>query len=374
MRSGLDIYVDVPYLNGAVGLLTTAASQTSDGRTAYQALREAGVAVSHVFAPESGYYGIGATREIIPDLLQPPLPVRLLNGTPPRPTRELLKPLSGLVVDLQDVGTRFHTYAHLLYETLIGCAESGTPILVLDRPNPLSGTVVEGPLLSADYVPYYLPCELPIRHGLTYGELARLMNDTVGANLQIIAMEGWGRHMFYPQTRLPWTSPSPDVPTFEAALLYPGTSLLECFALSVAHGTSLTYQQVGAPYIDAEMLTAALNGLYLSGVSFTPTWFRPSAGNYAGQPCEGVRIHVADSYQFHCVELALYLIMTVRDLHPSEATWAGAEGAALFDALVGAAHIREEMDAERAIANIVSDYQLDAANFQSNTAEYWLYE
>jgi uncharacterized protein YbbC (DUF1343 family) len=374
VRSGLDIYVDVPYLNGPVGLLSNAASLTRDGRTAFQAMREVGTEIITVFAPDSGYYGIGAPREVIPDQVYDYLAVQPLNGTMPRPVPDLIRPLSALVIDIQDVGTRFHSFVHLLYQSLIACAEAGVLAVVLDRPNPLSGLTVEGPLLSSDYVPYYLPRELPIRHGLTYGELARLMNELVSADLQVVSMEGWQRSMFFHETGQRWASPAPDMPTLETALLYPGISMLECLTLSVGHGTLLPYQQIGAPYVDADALTAALNALYLPGVAFTPAWFRPSAGNYAGSPCEGVRVHVLDPQQVQCVELALYLADTVRQLHPEDAAWAGEEGAALFDALVGTARIREELDAQRGVDRIVSDYQFEAADFQAEAASYWIYE
>jgi beta-N-acetylhexosaminidase len=374
VRSGLDIYIDVPYISGTVGLLTNAASLARDGRTAYQALRDSGMDIVSVFAPEFGYYGIGAPREIIPDDHRDPLPVHRLNGEYARPAPEFLRSITTLVVDLQEVGTRFHPFVNTLYQVMVACAECGTTITILDRPNPLTGVVVEGPLSAPEYLPSVLPAEMPIRHGLTIGEMARWMNDIVNADLNVIALEGWKRDAFYGETGLPWTSPAPDLPYLDSALLFPGTSLLECFSLSAGYGTPIPYQQIGAPYINADMLTSAMNELYLEGVSFTPAWFRPQIGNYAGQPCEGVRVHINDVHQVRSFELGLHLFEKVRDLYPDDFNWASDDSTAVFDMLVGTSRIREELEAGREAERIISDCRLEAADFQSDTVTYWLYE
>jgi uncharacterized protein YbbC (DUF1343 family) len=374
VKNGLDIYLDVPYLNGTVGLLTTATSLARDGRTAYQALRDSGLEMAAVFAPPSGYYGINALREIIPDDPNAALAVHRLDGDHVRPNADFLRSISTMIIDLQDVGTRFHPFTSMLYQIMIACAEAGTPVTVLDRPNPLTGVVVEGPLIAPEYVPALLPAEMPIRHGLTLGEMAKWMNEVISADLTVVSMEGWRRAQLFSETGLHWTSPSPDLPTLDAALLYPSTSLLECFSLSVAHGTALTYQQLGAPYLNAEQLTAALNDLYLDGLSFTPTWFRPGAGNYAGQPCEGVRLHLTDAHQVNSFELSLKLLDCVREMYPDEAQWADEDSAAMFDLLAGTPRIREELDAGREVERILSDCRLECTEFQQDVLAYWLYE
>lgn len=374
VRSGLDIYLDVPYINGAVGLLTNAASLAHDGRTCYQALRDSGMEIVSVFAPEFGYYGIGAPREVIPDDQNELVPIHRLNGDYPRPAPELLRSVSTLVIDLQEVGTRFHPFVNTLYQVMVACAECGTNITILDRPNPLTGVVVEGPLSAPEYLPSILPAEMPIRHGLTIGEIARWMNDVINADLNVVALEGWQRAAGYQETGLSWTSPAPDLPHLDTALLFPGTSLLECFSLSVGFGTHLPYQQIGAPYINADTLTAVMNDLYLEGLSFTPTWFRPQSGNYSGQPCEGVRVHVTDFHQVRSFELGLHLFEKVRDLYPDEVHWAVEDSPATFDMLVGTSRIREELEAGREAERIISDCRLEASDFQSDSVTYWLYE
>lgn len=374
MRSGLDIYIDVPYISGTVGLLTNAASLARDGRTCYQALRDSGMDIVSVFAPEFGYYGIGAPREVIPDDQREFLPVHRLDGEYTRPTPDFLRSISALVIDLQDVGTRFHPFVNTLYQVMVACAECGTSITILDRPNPLTGVVVEGPLSAPEYLPSVLPAEMPIRHGLTIGEMARWMNDVINADLNVVALEGWKRDTHYADTGLLWTSPAPDLPHLDTALLFPGTSLLPCFSLSVGYGTQLPYQQIGAPYINADELTAAMNGLYLEGVNFTPAWFRPQTGNFAGQPCEGVRVHVTDFLQVRSFELSLYLFEKVRELYPDNLNWTSDDSPAMFDMLVGTARIREELEAGREAERILSDCRLEASDFQSDTVTYWLYE
>lgn len=376
MRSGLDIFTDVPYSDGPVGLLTTAASLTRDGRTCYRALRDAGLRIATVFTPQFGYYGIGATREVIPDADDGYVPIYRLDGGTEFPAPEELASLSMIIVDLQDVGVRFHPFLQTLHHALHTCVHADVPITVLDRPNPLRGNLVEGPLLSSELLSHYAPSfgEIPLRHGLTLGETANWFNEVIGANLTVVRMEGWHRAMMYSDTGLPWTMPTPDLPTFESAVLYPAAGLLECLPVSAGHGTTLPYQQIGAPYIDAEVLSSALNSLFLNGLSFTPTWFRPLAGNFAGQPCEGVRIHVADPRDLNVFELSLNLISVIRELYPDQAVWLLDGETIAFDVLAGTSHIREQLENGMTPERIVSDCSLEASEFMAEAASYWLYE
>lgn len=374
MRTGLDIFSDVPYRTGPVGLLSSAASLSSDGRTAFQALRQAGMTITTVFAPVDGYYGLGAVREVIPDPEIGSVPVAHLNTDAFAPDVQALQHVSALLIDLQEVGSRLHVFNALTHHTLIACAQARTPVILLDRPNPLSGMAVEGPLPASAYLNLFPYCDFPIRHGLTLGEMARWMNDMIRADLTVIPMEGWRRSMHYAEIGLPWSAPSPDIPHVSSALLFSAMRLLEGLPVNVGHGTLLLYEQFGAPFIDSDALLGALERLHLPGLRLTPAWFRPASGHYAGQPCEGVRLHIVDPRLVNIVDVGLHLIDTLIELYPNEMTWIETDGAYLVDMLMGTDKIRGQLDERRPIDRILSDCRYEANAFQTDSAAFWLYE
>ena len=246
------------------------------------------------------------------------LPVYSLYGAHTKPTAEQLTNLDALVFDIQDVGCRFYTYTATLGETMEAAAEQHLKYFVLDRPNPINGTTVEGPMLtgSPSFVGYHF---VPLRYGLTAGELATLFRAerSPGTDLTVIPLTNWLRADYYDQTGQPWTNPSPNMRSLTEATLYPGIGLLED-ALSVGRGTDTPFEVVGAPYIDDVILAAEMNGAGLPGVRFVPVRFTPTASVYAGKPCGGVNIILTDREKCRMVDVGLLIAETLFQLYPQD--------------------------------------------------------
>ncbi len=373
IRSGLDVFLDAPKVSGAVGLLTNVASLTRDGQTALRALQAKGVKVAALFSPEHGYYGLGAAGESMPDDQAGSVPIHSLYGTAHTPTPEMLRPLSAVLIDLQDTGTRWYTFLATLRYMLIGCAAQGVPVIVLDRPNPQGGAIVEGMLATLELFSMVAPAALPVRYGLTIGEAARLFNETILADLTVIEMVGWRRDYFFDDTGLSWRAPSPNMPHAHTALLYTGTCLIEGLTVSEGRGTPLPFEQFGAPFMQAEALTDTLNALELPGVSFSPAWFRPASSKYAGQRCEGARIHITDARRVRGFSIGLHIVETLRQLYGTQIAWAAWGSQNGFDLLAATPYIREGLEADQPVAEIIARCEEEAAAFQADSARVWLY-
>ncbi len=253
------------------------------------------------------------------------LPVSSLYGSELRPTAAMLADVDVLVVDLQDVGARFYTYQSTVAGCLQSGAEQGRPVLLLDRPNPVGGLAVEGPLLEAGYESFVGRRGQPVRHGLSLGELARATNEAegIGADLTVLPVEGWQRAQWWDETGLPWVGPSPNLPTLDTATVYPGTCLLEGTLLSEGRGTARPFEVVGAPWVEPYRWAGALTERGLPGVRFRPLWFQPVASKHAGVRCGGVQLHVTDREAFRPVATGVHLIETARRLWPAEFGWRG---------------------------------------------------
>jgi uncharacterized protein YbbC (DUF1343 family) len=239
------------------------------------------------------------------------------------PTPAMLAGLDLLVVDLQDVGTRVYTYVWTLTWCLAACAEQEIPVLVLDRPNPIGGDLAEGPLLDLGYASFVGRAALPMRHGLTLGELARFCNErmALGAELHVVPMRGWTRNMLWPDTGRTWVPPSPNLPRHEGALVYPGQVLLEGSNLSEGRGTTTPFEQWGAPFVDPWQLLAALAAHELHGVALRPVRFEPTFQKWRGQPCGGLFLHVTDAATFRPYRTTLALLRAVHELWPQQFAW-----------------------------------------------------
>ncbi len=321
------------------------------------ALLQAGFEVVTLFSPE---HGIGATApdgSPVADTTDPltGLPVRSLYGADFRPTREALAGVEALIFDLPDVGTRFYTYIWTLSYALEACAEAKLPLWVLDRPNPLGGDLgaAEGPQFD-ESLPGGLVgrWSIPVRHGLTVGELAMLWNSErrINADLAVVAMEGWSGRPSWPSLGLPFVPTSPAMPSYDGALLYPGTGLLEGLSVSEGRGTVVPFRVVGAPWMNGARLSAAFDACHLPGVAARPVSFTPCSGRHAGQCCTGVMLHVTDEHAFRPVATGLRLIALIWMLHPEECRWttyptaANVTGAGHFDRLVGRRDIRPVLE------------------------------
>jgi len=309
--TGLDVLREEGFqrLAGAhVGLVTNQTGQARDGATAIDLLAAApGVELVALFSPEHGIRGVmdgpvSSSRDT-----RTGLPIHSLYGETRRPTAEMLQGLDTLVVDLQDVGARFYTYATTMAYLLEAAAPRGVRVMVLDRPNPIGGVEVEGPILDESSTGFagYFPS--PVRHGLTLGELARLFNTErgIGAELEVVAMRGWQRATWFDQTGLRWVDPSPNIRNLHQALLYPGIGAIEGSNLSVGRGTDTPFEQIGAPWIDGPELARELNTRRLPGVRVYPLRFSPTSSRFAGELCDGVFFIVTDRDALRPVRLGL---------------------------------------------------------------------
>lgn len=304
-----------------VGLVFNHTSRDRAGRSSLTLLRQSPlVDVVALFSPEHGLEG--KLDQPIASGVEPEtkLPVHSLYGAVRKPTPAMLAGIDVLVFDMQDAGVRFYTYIATLGYVLEAAAENKIPVYVLDRPNPLNGLRVEGPVLDPGKRSFtgYFP--LPTRHGLTVGELAQLFNreDRIGAELRVMPMSGWVRADWFEQTGLDWPVPSPNLRNLIGTTLYPGVAWIEGANVSVGRGTALPFEQLGAPWIDGEQLAAALNARALPGVHFTSTQFTPSENRFAGELCRGVRIELTDREALDSARLGLELIAVLHRLHPRE--------------------------------------------------------
>ena len=324
VRPGIDVLAQTHFaaLRGArVGLVTNHTGLTGDGQTTIDALHAApGVTLSALFGPEHGLRG--EQDEAVADGTdsRTGLPVYSLFGARTQPTPEHLAGLDTLVFDIQDIGCRFYTYLSTLLSILEAASAHGLRVVVLDRPNPITGLAAEGPLADTDALSFVACHPVPVRHGLTLGEMARLLRAErkLTCPLEVIACDGWRRGDWYDATGLIWTNPSPNMRRLTAAALYPGVGLLEFTNVSVGRGTDTPFEVFGASYIDPRPFAAALNAADLPGVRFVPTYFTPTVSVFAGERCGGVQLYVTDRTALNAVQVGLTLAATLRDLSPAD--------------------------------------------------------
>ncbi len=278
------------------------------------------------FGPQHGY--LGQTQDNMIEwrgYTHPRLgiPVHSLYGEHRKPTLEMLADLDGLLVDLQDIGTRYYTFIWTLYLCIAACEEAGIPVIVLDRPNPINGVTVEGPILDPAYRSFVGLHPLPIRHGQTIGELAVLFQSEAfpRCELHVLPMEGWERTMWWSDTGLPWVLPSPNMPTPETALVYPGMCLLEATNISEGRGTTKPFELFGAPWIESTAFCEAMNATGLPGVFFREAWFQPTFHKFAGELCGGAQLHVTDRETFLPFQTAVEILNHVRSQYPEHFHW-----------------------------------------------------
>jgi uncharacterized protein YbbC (DUF1343 family) len=394
VRSGLEVLLRerLDLLRGRrVGLVTHPAAVLPDLTASVDALCGAGMQLTALFGMEHGFAGSAADGKALADGVdgRTGLPVFSLYGASKEPTAEMLAGVDVLVYDVQDVGVRFYTFISTLHYLLRAAGQHDRPVIVLDRPNPINGLTVEGTLVAPGFESFVGIAPLPIRHGMTAGELALCFNDlppagsgpeggSLGAGLTVVEMQGWQRDMRFDATGLPWVPTSPAMPHLSTATVYPGACLLEAVNVSEGRGTALPFEQCGAPWADAHDLAEAMNALELAGVHFRPTSFEPSGNRYAGQTCYGVQIHVTDRDALQPVRMGLHLIATLKALYPAKAAWSHyerADGSRLFhfDRLIGNAEVREALDAGTPVKQITSDWAAAEEEFRYRRRAYLLY-
>ncbi len=375
-QTGLDHLLSNPRaaLRGRrVGLVTHPAAVARDWTHATDALLAAGVELTALFGPEHGLSGTAADGDPIDHAVdaRTGLPIFSLYGDTLAPTAAMLGEADVLLFDMQDIGARFYTYISTLLHVLRGAAAHGVPVVVLDRPNPLGGVVREGPLLEREYASFVGVAPLPVRHGLTVGELARwfVHHFALDVDLEVVPMQGWRRSMWFEQTGLPWVATSPNLPRPSTATVYPGTCLIEGTNLSEGRGTALPFELVGAPWVDGFALASRLNAAELPGVRWRATHFAPLASKFTGEPCAGVQLHVTNRDVFRPVAAGLHLIAAVRSQNHVDFAW----NAEHFDRLVGDGWVREALETSGPVEEMVARWRGSLAEFAGGVASFLLY-
>jgi len=302
------------------------------------------------------------------------LPVHSLYGEHREPTLEMLDGIDVLVFDIQDVGTRFYTYPYTLANVMRAARRAGIPVVVPDRPDPIGGSLVEGPVLEPQYASFVGMFPIPIRHGMTIGELAGMFNDAfgIGAELHVVPMQGWQRAMPEPGNALPWVPPSPNMPTPDTALVYPGTALLEGTNLSEGRGTTRPFETIGAPFVDADALAERMNAIGLPGVRFRPTWFTPTFSKHAGELCGGVQLHVTERDAFRPVRTGIALLVAMHALYPDDFEFLAGEPP-FFDTLVGNGWVRAAIVDGESVDAIEARWRAGLQKFEDLRRTYLLY-
>ena len=326
-----------------------------------------------LFSPEHGIRGTAAPGEHVESGRdsRSGLPVHSLYGATRKPTPAMLEGIDALVFDIQDVGARQYTYIYTMALAMQAAAERRMPFVVLDRPNPIGGQIVEGNILDTAFASFVGMYPIASRHGMTVGELARFFNREagIGANLTVIRVDGWSRQQWFDETGLPWVAPSPNLPTLASAIHYPGTVYLEGTNLSEGRGSDAPFEQTGAPWLRPSEVVAAMNGRNLAGVRFEAVRFavNPAAAKFGGDTLPGVKLVVTDRNAYRPVRTVLMLIDEIRRLHPAEFAWSGS-----MDRLAGTGRVRQAIEAGTLPA-LLADWDRDAQRFESIRSPYLLY-
>lgn len=383
VTTGLDAMVAsgfAPLRGLRVGLVTHSAAVDRELRHAADLFRHAnGVKLARLFGPEHGLVGHAQDLEGVAESGEV---VSLYgdNAESLRPTAEQLRGLDAVVIDLVDIGSRYYTFQ----ATMLYCFEAASRLrlltVVLDRPNPLGGVAVEGPAPRPGFESFVGARPIATRHGLTIGELARLYRATLGltGELLVVPCEGWRRGKYFDETGLPWVLPSPNMPTLDTAIVYPGQCLIEGTNLSEGRGTTRPFELCGAPGVDADALAGRLNGEGLEGVVFRAAWFRPTFQKHAGKLCGGVQMHVTDRATFRPVRASLAVLAALRDAAPSFAwrteTYEFVSDIPAIDLLFGSDRERRGLEAGVPWRELARAWEPEEAAFRSERRQALLYD
>jgi uncharacterized protein YbbC (DUF1343 family) len=385
VRLGTDVLLSSPRLRGKrVGIVCNHASVDRGFEHVVDRLAAAdGVTLSAIFGPQHGF-----RSDVQDNMIETPhrddpsrrVPIYSLYSDTREPTADMLRELDALVVDLQDIGARIYTYIYTMANCMRACGRLGVPVIVCDRPNPINGVDVEGASLVRGYESFVGQFPIPMRHGMTIGELARLFNGQfdLGAELEVVKMEGWQRQMFADETGLPWVMPSPNIPTLDTAVVYPGTVLFEGTLLSEGRGTTRPFELVGAPGIEAERFAQEMNALGLPGVFFRPAVFEPTFQKHAKQACGGCQLHVTDRRTFKPLLTGAALIGAFHRAAPDRPLWRQPpyeyEHEKLpIDILAGSPPFREQIEAGLGATAMADSWRADERAFKELRAQYLLY-
>ncbi|HET9567134.1 MAG TPA: DUF1343 domain-containing protein [Vicinamibacterales bacterium] len=385
VRLGSDLLLASSRLKGArVGIVCNHASLDRGFLHIVDRLAAApDVTLAAIFGPQHGF-----RSDVQDNMIETPhaddparrVPVYSLYSETREPTAAMLAGLDFLVIDLQDIGARIYTYIYTMANCLRASARHGVRVIVCDRPNPIGGTDVEGALLVEGFESFVGQFPIPMRHGMTIGELARLFNEhfAIGASLEIVQMEGWRREMYSDATDLPWVMPSPNIPTLDTAIVYPGTVLFEGILLSEGRGTTRPFELIGAPWIEAESFARQMNALKLPGAYFRPAVFEPTFQKHAKQTCGGCQIHVTDRQQFQPVLVGVALIAMFHQVDPARFAWRQPpyeyeHDKMPIDILAGSDKLRGQIEAGTSARDIAASWKKDEESFRKLREPFLLY-
>jgi uncharacterized protein YbbC (DUF1343 family) len=341
------------------------------------------VTLSAIFGPQHGF-----RSDVQDNMIETPhgqdaarrVPIYSLYSETREPTAEMLKGLDVLVVDLQDIGARIYTYVYTLANCLRAAKRHGVPVIVCDRPNPIGGEDVEGAMLKPGFESFVGQFPIPMRHGMTMAEIAQLFNAEfgVGGQLEVVKMEGWSRKQYWDETGLPWVMPSPNIPTLDSSIVYPGTVLFEGTMLSEGRGTTRPFELLGAPWINAERFTASMNELGLPGIHCRSAVFEPTFQKHAKQACGGCQLHVLDRQAFRPVLTGVALIDAFRRANPEKFAWRQPpyeyeHDKMPFDILSGSDELRRQIESGMPLAEIAESWRDDEKTFEALRRPHLLY-
>jgi uncharacterized protein YbbC (DUF1343 family) len=376
VRPGIEVFVEHPpaLVRGKrVGLITNQSGINRQRRSTIDLLGGVpDLTLVALYSPEHGIRGVAETRVASTVDEKTGLPIHSLYGDTDKPTPQMLEQVDVLVYDIQDLGVRQYTYESTLALAMQAAAEKGIPIIVLDRPNPVTGTILEGNILEPEYQSFVGIYPVLSRHGLTVGELAKMYNaeQRIGADLTVVPVEGWRRDMWWDQTGLPWVNPSPNIRRLEAAIHYPGTVFFEATNLSEGRGSDLPFEQIGAPWLRNTDVVAAMNAMNLLGVRFEAVEFptAETARKYPGEVLKGVRFMLTDRTSYRPLATSLKMIDLIRRLQPEQFQWRGTT----VERHGGSARLRAAIEAGT-LADLLREWERDQATFRAKRAPYLIY-
>jgi uncharacterized protein YbbC (DUF1343 family) len=370
--------------NARIGLLCNAASVDSNLVHSRQRLQSVfGNHLRALYSPQHGFFAEKQDNMIESDHGKDRLlgiPVFSLYGETRIPTQEMLDPIDVLLIDLQDVGTRVYTFIYTMSYCMEAASKFGKKVMILDRPNPIGGETIEGNCLDPEWQSFVGRYPIPMRHGMTIGELAHLFNDKygIGCDLDIIPMKGWRRHMFFPATQLPWVAPSPNLPSPVSAIVYPGQVIWEGTNVSEGRGTTQPFELFGAPYIDPDRVLDAISPEAMEGTVLRVVEFEPTSNKWQGELCRGFQMHVTDTQRFMPYRTSLSLLQSIRHCHDADFDWKAPPyeyeyNKLPIDLILGDPQIRKQICGHTPIGTLETDWQSGLKAFDDLRRNYFLY-
>jgi uncharacterized protein YbbC (DUF1343 family) len=382
MKNGVDRFLETPPTilgRKKIGLITNQTGITRNITSNIDAFKLRGdIELKVVFGPEHGFQGYTQDALPVEDQIDSVSGIQQysLYGKNLKPTADMLDGIDTLIFDIQDIGTRFYTYSSTMKYSLQAASENGIEFIVLDRPNPINGTHIEGCILEKEFQSFIGLHPIPIRHGLTIGEIAKMANKEIEASLKVIKIEGWRRSMWFDETNLPWVQPSPNIPTPETTIVYPGTCFFEGVNISEGRGTTRPFEYIGAPWIEGKKWASILNNLNLNGVRFRHCYFKPTFEKYNEELCGGVQIHVVNRHIFKPVEVGLYMLTTVYESWPEDFKWLSPRAGSHyhFDLLAGTDKVRKSINNGIPVEEIAKGWDEELKTYKKSRKRYLLYK